>query len=98
MLTLSPDAAQTIERLLENPEMSDAGGLRIAAAESMNGDGQARTLQVALAAAPAPADIIVEESGARVFIEQTVVPFLDDKLLDVAVDGERTQFSLQPAP
>jgi Fe-S cluster assembly iron-binding protein IscA len=98
MLTLTPDAAQTIERLLEGPEVPDAGGLRIAAAESMNGDGEARALQVALAAEPAPKDVVVEEAGARVFIEPTVVPFLDDKLLDVAVDGERTQFSLQPAP
>jgi Fe-S cluster assembly iron-binding protein IscA len=98
MLTLTPDAAQTIERLLDNPEVPEAGGLRIAAAESTNGDGEARTLQVALAAAPDPADVVVEDAGARVFIEQTVVPFLDDKLLDVAIDGERTQFSLQPAP
>ena len=98
MLTLTPDAAQTIERLLENPEMPDAAGLRIAAAESLNGDGAARTLQVALATEPGPADLVLEDAGARVFIEQTVVPLLDDKLLDVAVDGERTQFSLQPAP
>lgn len=98
MLTLTPDAAQTIERLLDSPEMPDAGGLRIAATESMNGDAEARTLQVTLAPEPGPEDVILEDAGARVFIEETVVPFLDDKLLDVAVDGERTQFSLQPAP
>ena len=98
MLTLTPDAAQTIERMLDSPEMPDEGGLRIAAAESLNGDGRAHTLQVELAAQPAPEDVVLEEDGARVFIEETVVPFLDDKLLDVAVDGGRTQFSLQPAP
>lgn len=98
MLTLTPDAAQTIERLLDSPEMPDAGGLRIAPAESMDGDGGSRTIHVLLVPEPSPEDVILEEAGARVFIEDTVVPFLDDKLLDVAVDDERTQFSLEPAP
>jgi Fe-S cluster assembly iron-binding protein IscA len=98
MLALTEDAAVMIERLLENPDVPDHAGLRIAAGESLNGDGGARTLQVMLAAEPGDEDLVVEEAGARVFIEQTVAPFLDDKLLDVATDGGPAQFSLQPAP
>src|SRR5215469_5948303 len=98
MLALTEDATVAIERMLESPEIPDEAGLRIAAGNSMNGDGGARTLQVMLAPEPDTEDVVLEEAGARVFIEPTVVEFLDDKLLDVAIDGGRTQFSLQQMP
>jgi iron-sulfur cluster assembly protein len=98
MLALTEDAAVMIERLLEKPDVPDHAGLRIAAGESTNGDGDSRSLQVMLAAEPADEDLVVEEAGARVFIEQTVAPYLDDKLLDVATDERGAQFSLQTAP
>jgi Fe-S cluster assembly iron-binding protein IscA len=63
----------------------------------MNSDGAARALEVMLAAEPASEDLVIESAGARVFVEPTVAAFLDDKLLDVAVDDGKTQFSLQPA-
>lgn len=97
MLTLTADATHTIEQLLESPEAPEAGGLRIVADESPNGDGQVRALRLGLATEPRPSEVVVEDGGARVFIAQTVVRFLDDKRLDAAVDGDRTQFRLRPA-
>jgi Fe-S cluster assembly iron-binding protein IscA len=98
MLTMTEDAAQTIGRLLDNPQVPEHAGLRIAAGRSPDGDGGAQALEVMLAEEPAAQDLVLEEAGARVFIEQTVAPFLDNKLLDVALDGERAQFSLIETP
>ena len=37
---------------------------------------------------------MIEEAGARVFLEDTVAELLDDKLLDVDRSGEQLRFSI----
>ena len=47
--------------------------------------------------APQPGDQVLEEDGARVFLEETAAVTLDDKVLDAAVDeGGGVQFSIAP--
>jgi hypothetical protein len=42
---------------------------------------------------------VVEESGARVFLEQNAASTLDDKILDAAVDDKGgVEFLLVPQP
>ncbi|MGA9859570.1 MAG: iron-sulfur cluster biosynthesis family protein [Solirubrobacteraceae bacterium] len=96
MLTLSSDATEAIEQILEAPEVPDGGGLRIApSGPSADGDGPAGGgLQLSVAAEPDTGDEVIEDQGARVFVDGDVSPFLDDKQLDVAVDGETLQFRL----
>ncbi|MCW2596388.1 MAG: adhesin [Jatrophihabitans sp.] len=88
MLTLTDNAATEIRNLVAQPEVPDDGGVRIAS----NGQG---ALTLALAAEPAAGDAVVEDSGARVFLEPAAGQLLDDKLLDAGVDPEgQVQFTL----
>jgi Fe-S cluster assembly iron-binding protein IscA len=48
-----------------------------------------------VAEAPRPDDQVVEQEGARVFVEPAAATVLDDKVLDVRVDdGGGVQFLL----
>ena len=88
MLTLTDNAASEIRNLVANPEVPDDGGVRIAS----NPEG---ALTLALAAAPADGDEVVDQSGARVFLEPQAGEMLDDKLLDAGVDPQgNVQFSI----
>ena len=62
MLTLSDTAATEIRNLVAQPEVPADGGVRIASAP----DG---ALTLALAGGPADGDAVVENGGARVFVE-----------------------------
>jgi iron-sulfur cluster assembly protein len=47
--------------------------------------------------APQPGDQVLEDSGARVFLEETAAVTLDDKVLDAQVDENGgVQFSIAP--
>ena len=47
--------------------------------------------------APQPGDQVLEEAGARVFLEETAAVTLDDKILDALVDENGgVQFSIAP--
>jgi iron-sulfur cluster assembly protein len=88
VLTLTDNAATEIRNLVAQPEVPDDGGVRIAS----NGQG---ALTLALAAEPAAGDAVVEDSGARVFLEPAAGQLLDDKLLDAGVDPDgQVQFTL----
>jgi iron-sulfur cluster assembly protein len=81
MLQLSESASTAIRDLVERPELPDLAGVRIAGDAS--GSGQ---LTVSTAATPEAGDQVVEDQGARVFIEPGAAVILDDKVLDAAVD------------
>lgn len=96
MLTLSSDATEAIEQILEAPEVPDGGGVRIAPAGA-NSDGPAPSgggLQLSVTAEPATGDEVIQDQNARVFVDGDVAPFLEDKELDASVQGEAIQFSL----
>ena len=88
MLTLTDTAASEIRNLVSNPEVPDDGGVRIAS----NPEG---ALTLALAAGPADGDAVVDQAGARVFLEPQAGEMLDDKQLDAGVDPQgNVQFSI----
>jgi iron-sulfur cluster assembly protein len=88
VLTLSDTAATEIRNLVAQPEMPDDGGMRIAS----SGDG---ALTLALAGGPIDGDAVVENSGARVFLDSAADELLTDQTLDAGVDGDgQIQFSL----
>ena len=88
VLALTDNAATEIRNLIALPEVPDEGGVRIASDES-------GTLTLALAGGPAEGDAVIEEQGARVFLEPAAGQLLDDKLLDAGVDqGGNVQFSV----
>ena len=97
MLTLTHDATQAIEQILEHPELPDGAGVRISATPEVSDNGAAEdaiALQMAVAGGPATDDQVIEDAGARVFVQDTLSDALSDKELDAAVQGERVEFRL----
>ncbi len=64
MLTLTETAVSAIRDLTSQPDLPEETGLRIMA----QGE-EAPSFQLALAEGPAAGDQVVEEGGARVFVE-----------------------------
>ena len=51
-------------------------------------------LEVSIALLPAEDDEVIEEQGARVFLEQEAASLLDDKILDASVEQNRLAFAI----
>lgn len=92
MLTLTRDAAEAIREIVDqSPLEGDEGGLRITA--SPVSETQA-ALELTLAEEPDPADEVVEQSGARVYLEPVAAAALTDKVLDADVEDEGVRFTI----
>src|SRR5262249_34559385 len=89
MLTLSPSAVDAVDSLLRRPEVPDDAGLRIRTA----GESQ---LAVEIAPEPAPGDQVIEDGGARVFVDSEAAPMLDNHQLDARTEGGQVAFGLTP--
>jgi iron-sulfur cluster assembly protein len=83
MLTLTDSAVSAIRRLTSQPELPVETGLRI-----MTQDEGAPSFQLALADGPVAGDQVIEEGGARVFIEAAAAAVLGDKALDAQVNEQ----------
>jgi iron-sulfur cluster assembly protein len=88
VLTVTDTAATEIRNLIAHPEIPDDAGVRIASTP----DG---ALTLSLAGGPAEGDAVVENAGARVFVEPEASELLEDKELDAGAgpDGN-VQFSI----
>jgi Fe-S cluster assembly iron-binding protein IscA len=95
VLALTDNATDAIERILAAPGVPMGAGIRIAPGTALSDGGAATNeLQLSVADEPADSDEVIEEQGARVFVEDTVSDYLDDKQLDAEVVDERVRFSL----
>jgi len=78
MLMLTENATRVIGAIVENPELPEGAGIRIASAPE--------GLSVSPAVAPEETDQVIQDETARVFIEPDAVVMLEDKVLDAQVD------------
>lgn len=83
MLTLTDSAVSAIRSLTSQPELPVDTGLRIMAQGA-----DAPSFQLALADGPVAGDQVVEEGGARVFVEPAAAAVLEDKALDAQVNEQ----------
>jgi len=83
MLAVTEQAATVIRAIADRPELPEGAGLRIAS----DADADAG-LSVAAAAEPEVGDQVVDENGARVFVDAGVTSLLEDKILDARVDDQ----------
>jgi iron-sulfur cluster assembly protein len=83
MLTLTDGAVSAIKTLTSQPELPAQTGLRLVT----QGGGE-ESFQVTLAEGPIAGDQVVEEGGARVFLEPAAAAVLDDKALDAQVNEQ----------
>jgi iron-sulfur cluster assembly protein len=82
VLTLTENASTVVKTLVDHAEgQKHEAGLRISqdAVDSP-------ALHVIPADQPYPGDQVLEDEGARVFLEETAAATLDDKILDAKVD------------
>jgi Fe-S cluster assembly iron-binding protein IscA len=93
MLTLTNNASLAIEGILSASTIPDGAGVRIAPPPGEDAEA-ADQLQVTIAGAPADTDQVIDDAGARVFVDETVAPLLDDKLLDADLVEDQVHFSL----
>jgi iron-sulfur cluster assembly protein len=88
VLTLTENAAEAVRSIIAaTPEAGgESAGLRIFAQSAP--DTQAVELGVAVVEAPAESDEVIEEEGARVFLDSRTTDYLEDKVLDAAASDE----------
>ena len=94
MLTLTDRAADTIRTLISQPGVPADTGLRMSLRDSESG-----TLTLSLDS-PQPDDAVIEDAGARVFVQRDAAPMVEDRELDAELDEQgRASFRLgvQPA-
>jgi len=89
VLTLTARAAETIRVLTSQPGVPDDTGLRMSLQDS-----EAGTLALSLAG-PQPDDDVIEEAGARVFVQRDAAAMVADRELDAQLDEQgRASFKL----
>lgn len=88
MLTLTENACSIVKRYTDHPETPDEAGLRIASTAEAQ-------LAVTTADEPVVGDELVEQDGARVYLDAAAAQQLDDKVLDAGIDETgNVQFGL----
>lgn len=84
MLTLTDNAAGIVKQIADQLPDSEGPGLRISEADETAEPG----LVLAAVAAPEPGDRVIDDHGARVFLDETAAAILDDKVLDAKVEPD----------
>jgi iron-sulfur cluster assembly protein len=87
MLVLTDNAVMAIRDLTAQQGVPQTGGLRIAHDPSDD------TLLVAITEQPAQGDQVVDNLGARLFLDPQAARLLADKALDVTVEKDAVQFA-----
>lgn len=59
------------------------------------GNGRAQSFALSITELPSDDDEVIEEQGARVFLETGASQLLDDKALDARVDADQIAFVVQ---
>ncbi|KGM14183.1 iron-sulfur cluster assembly accessory protein [Cellulomonas bogoriensis] len=91
MLTLTDNARAAVQDISTRAGLPQEGGLRIAQSEEQVG-----SFELSLVPAAPEGDTVIEEEGARVFVEPTTSDVLADQQLDAAPAGDGTGFLLAP--
>jgi iron-sulfur cluster assembly protein len=91
LLELTDGAAQAVKTIVSSSdELPETGGLRLVAQRA----GHRPTSTSASYRLPAEDDEVIEEQGARVFLEPEAASLLDDKILDASVEQNQATFAI----
>ena len=72
--------------------VGDAGGCR--SATGCGARRAQRTLELSVVGLPAEDDEVIEEQGARVFLNPEAASLLDDKILDASIAADEVAFTI----
>lgn len=91
MLALTENAVHAVKEIVSSSEQApETGGLRVVADRV----GAQANLELSVAALPGEDDEVVEEHGARVFLDPEAALLLDDKVLDASIEQNQVAFTL----
>jgi Fe-S cluster assembly iron-binding protein IscA len=91
LLALTDRAVQAVKELVSASEATtETGGLRVAAGQAT----PEADLQLSVVSLPAEDDEVIEEHGARLFLDHNASRLLDDKVLDADIEQNRVAFTL----
>ena len=82
MLSMTDNAVMVIRDLANQQDVAEDGGLRIAA------DTDAGSLSIELVPQPAQGDQVVDNQGARIFLDSDAAELLNETSVDATVDDE----------
>ncbi|MFG2051359.1 adhesin [Micromonospora sp. NPDC048935] len=82
MLTMTDNAVLVIRDLANQQDVAQDGGVRIAA------DTEAGSLSVELVPEPVQGDQVIDNQGARIFLDEDAAELLGDASVDATVDDE----------
>ena len=83
MLTLTEEATTAVKTIAAQLPDAAQGGVRIGGAGSPESQ-----FRLSVVDGPAPEDAVVENAGARVFLDADAAEVLDDRVLDAQMDGQ----------
>jgi iron-sulfur cluster assembly protein len=86
LLTLTDQAQTAVRTMTQDPQAPESAGLRIAP----GGEG----IELMLVAEPAPGDALIDDGGARVFVEPQAAELLDEQTLDAKLENGQVNFFL----
>jgi iron-sulfur cluster assembly protein len=95
VLTLTPNATEAINALIDSVGGPEGTGLRIWAQPL---DEAQSSLEIAVTPGPQDADAVVEDTEVPVYLEPQAAIFLNDKILDASMEGDTIQFSINDQP
>jgi iron-sulfur cluster assembly protein len=91
LLALTDEAVEAVKNIISSSdEASETGGLRLSAERA----GAQTSLQLSVVTLPAEDDEVIQEEGARVFLEPEAAALLDDKVLDASIEQDRVEFTI----
>lgn len=91
MLSLTDNAKAAITGITSQSGLPESGGVRLSLAPD------ADEVEMSLSPQPEQGDAVIEEDGARVFVEEAASPLLSEHLLDAETGPEGVGFALRKA-
>jgi Fe-S cluster assembly iron-binding protein IscA len=91
MLVLTDSAKDAVRQMVDAQDGPDEAGVRIAAAPS---EGPEASLGLDIAPAPEEGDTVLEEDGARVFMDEAATALLADKVLDATEHDDHVHLTV----
>ena len=91
LLALTDNAVEAVKNIVSSTEEApETSGLRVVAERA----GAQANFQLSVVPLPAEDDEVVEEQGARVFLEPEAASLLDDKILDASLEQNQVAFTI----
>jgi len=91
VLALTDSAVEAVKAIVEaSDDAVDTSGLRMVAEPTVLGT----NLRLSVVPLPAEDDEVIEDQGARLFLEPDAASLLDDKVLDANLDQGQLAFTL----